>query len=91
MHKVCLYESIITSDLVHIIPTLDSCACSASLKTYETLSFVAALPISQTANISSHLSMYRSVIFFRAELRSRSPMKRIVSKYSLVESGTEEI
>jgi hypothetical protein len=63
----------LTADLVQTIPTWDNLAFAVS-KTFITLASVVALPIQHTAKISSHLSRYRSVIFHRAEFRSRSPV-----------------
>jgi len=64
----------LTADLVQTIPTWDNLAVAAVSKTFITLASVVALPIQHTAKISSHLSRYRSVIFLRAEFRSRSPV-----------------
>lgn len=69
---VIMYR-ILTSDCVQMTPTFDSAARRASSNTSFTPASVVALPILATANIWWHCLTYRSVMFCRAKLRSRSP------------------
>jgi hypothetical protein len=77
---------VLTSDFVHTMPTFVSLARCARFKTSETPTSLVARPMLQTAKISSHSRKYRSVIFTRAELRSRRPIQvvRYAGKHNVV-------
>lgn len=63
----------LTSDLVHMTPTLDKLAWRANSNTDSTPASVTARPMLQTTKISSHSSRNLSVIVLRAKFISWRP------------------
>lgn len=84
-------RSILTSDLVQMMPTLVRSASSASSNTALTLSSVAARLMLQTTKISSHSRKKLSVTFLLAELRSPRPdPSNLVSRAALQTTDNEK-